>query len=31
MLPLLLNQTFKNRNGAKKSTQGFFEEMLLSL
>ena len=31
MLPLLLNQTFKNENKAQKSNQEFFEKALLSL
>ena len=29
MLPLLLNQTFQNKDQAEKSNQGFFEEALL--
>ena len=31
MLPLLLNQIFKNKNEAEKSNQRFFEEALLLL
>ena len=31
MLPLLLNQIFKNKNEAEKSNQRFFEEVLLLL
>ena len=31
MLPLLLSQTFKNKNEAEKSNQRFFEEVLLLL
>ena len=31
MLPLLLNQIFKNENEAEKSNQRFFEEALLLL
>ena len=29
MLPLLLNQTFKNKNKAEKSNQKIIEELLL--
>ena len=31
MLPLLLNQTFKNKNEPDKINQRFFEEVLLLL